>query len=405
MKSKTPVAILGTVLFLSCSTYSAESPEPETGDTQSVAENDTEKPVEQLTRAQWTAKEANDWYAQRGPLIGFNYVPRTAVNQLEMWQTETWDPKTIEEELSWAAEIGLNTARVFLHDLLWNDDKVVFLERIDTFLDIADTHGIGVMLVFFDGVWNPYPKAGTQPEPTPGVHNSQWVQSPGAEILNEPERYEELAPYVKGVISAFRDDPRVVVWDLFNEPNNPNVLAYPDVELEPELKAQRALQLLTLTKEWALSVNPVQPLTAGVWDGEWSDASALTALNAFMLQELDVVSFHSYADKDVVTEQIAALKAFGRPILCTEYMARPLQSTFEDILPLFATENIGAYQWGFVNGRSQTIYPWWSWLTPSEMEPDPWFHDLLHGDGTPYDPSEIEIIRKVLSSIEVAPNN
>ena len=363
----------------------------------SCASEDEASPSPLTPRAQWTPAEAAEWYADHVPLVGFNYVPRTAVNQLEMWQTETWDPDTIDEELSWAAEIGLNTARVFLHDLLWADDSTLFLQRIDQFLAIADRHGIGVMLVFFDGVWNPDVAPGPQPEPIPGVHNSQWVQSPGRDILADPARHDALAPYVIGVISAFRDDPRVVVWDLFNEPNNPNTLAYPDTDLAPEIKAERALQLLSKATEWALSVNPTQPLTAGVWDGEWGNPEALTPLNAFMLQELDVVSFHTYVEKEVVIEQIAALEGYGRPILCTEYMARPLRNTFADILPLFTEHQIGAYQWGFVNGRSQTIYPWWSWAVPEPMEPDPWFHDLLRADGTPYDPAEIVIIQRALS--------
>ena len=362
----------------------------------SCSSGEVDPPAEPTPRPQWIEDEAAAWYADHIPLVGFNYVPRTAVNQLEMWQADTWDPETIDEELSWAAEIGLNTARVFLHDLVWQQDGALFIERIDAFLDIADRHGIGVMLVFFDGVWNPHPVAGPQPEPTPGVHNSQWVQGPGAELLADPTRYAELEPYVTGVVGAFRDDPRVVVWDLFNEPDNENAVSYPDVELEAELKNERTLELLSLTTEWALSLDPVQPLTAAVHQGEWSDPSALSPLNEFMLQAMDVVSFHSYSAESIVVEQIAALQTYGRPMLCTEYMARPLGSTFEAILPLFAAADIGAYQWGFVNGRSQTIYPWWSWLVPDTAEPDPWFHDLMRADGTPYDPAEIEVIQSVL---------
>ena len=187
------------------------------------AENAATDPAEANTaREQWSKEQANEWYAEHIPLVGFNYVPRTAVNQLEMWQADTWDPKTIDEELSWAAEIGLNTARVFLHDILWTEDKDGFIDRIDDFLDIAEKHGIGVMFVFFDGVWHPMPKSGAQPDPIPGVHNSQWVQSPGLEVLDDPNRYDELAPYIKGIISRYRTDSRVLVWDLFNEPNNPN---------------------------------------------------------------------------------------------------------------------------------------------------------------------------------------
>ena len=353
-------------------------------------------PRETSVRTQWTEQEAATWYASQPRLVGFNYAPRTAVNQLEMWQSDTWDPETIDEELGWAADIGFNTARVFLHDLVWQQDQDQYLDRIDRFLDIADSHGIGVMLVFFDGVWHPVPVSGRQPEPIPGVHNSQWVQSPGADLLSDPSRHSELAPYVKAVVGAFREDPRVVVWDLFNEADNPNLLSYRDLELDASVKSQRALELLRLSKEWAFSMGPIQPVTAGVFQGEWADPAALSALNAFMLQELDVVSFHTYSGVGTAGVQVFELQAYGRPLLCTEYMARPLDSTFQDILPLFADEDVGAYNWGFVDGRIQTIYSWSSWISPETDEPDPWFHDVLHSDGTPYDAAEIAVIRGVV---------
>jgi len=298
----------------------------------------------------------------------------------------------------------LDTARVFLHDLLWKEDSNAYLERIEAFLEIADAHGIGIMFVFFDGVWHPHPKPGPQPDPLPGVHNSQWVQSPGRDILSDPSQYDSLEPYIKGVMQAFREDPRVVVWDLFNEPNNPNTLAYADSDLPPEEKAERALALLSKATEWALAVDPVQPITSGVWDGEWGDKQSLSPINEFMLNEMDVVSFHTYVPKDDVLEQVAALKTYGRPLFCTEYMARPLESTFEDILPIFREEKISGYQWGFVNGRSQTIYPWWSWILPETEEPNPWFHDLLRADGSYYDPAEIVVIQETLEAFSSSSN-
>ncbi len=136
------------------------------------------------------------------------------------------------------------------------------------------------MLVLFDGVWNPVPVAGAQPERTPHVHNSQWVQSPGVEILGNLERHDELEPYVKGVIRRFRRDPRVLVWDLFNEPDNPNILSYADVELRPDTKAAAAVALLRKAFVWARSVNPMQPITAGVWQGkaEWGNPAGLSPM-------------------------------------------------------------------------------------------------------------------------------
>jgi hypothetical protein len=350
-----------------------------------------EDPLEGV-RAQWTEQEATDWFAAQPRPIGVNYAPRTAVNQLEMWQAETWDPETIDQELQWAEEIGFNTARVFLHDQVWQQGNEAYLDRIDAFLDIADSHGIRVMLVFFDGVWHPNPVSGPQPDPIPGVHNSQWVQSPGAAVLSDASLMADLEPYVTGVVEAFRDDPRVLVWDLFNEPDNTNLLSYRDEELEASVKSERALDLLVLATEWARAADPVQPLTAGVFEGEWADPEALSPLNAFLLQELDVVSFHTYSDAVTVAGQVSALAAYGRPLLCTEYMARPMGSTFQDILPVFDAEDIGAYNWGFVDGRIQTIYSWASWIVPEDDPPEVWFHDVLHADGTAFDAAEVEAI-------------
>jgi hypothetical protein len=347
-------------------------------------------------RARWSEAEAEVWYAAQPWLVGANFVPSTAVNQLEMWQSDTYDEATIDRELGWAAELGFNTVRVFLHDLAWNEDPDAFLQRIDRFLDVADRHGIRVMLVLFDGVWNPYPVAGAQPEPTPYVHNSQWAQSPGAEILGDFERHDELEPYVRGVIGRFRSDPRVLAWDLFNEPDNPNILSYADVELPREVKEPAAEALLRKSFEWARAVDPMQPITAGLWQGEWGDPDALSPINELMLTESDVLSFHSYAPPDMVRDLVANLQQYGRPILCTEYMARSAGSTFEGILPIFEEQDIGAYNWGLVSGRTQTIYTWFSWLT---MDPPgtPWFHDVFHPDGTPYDADEVAFIRELTS--------
>ena len=139
--------------------------------------------------ARWTEQRANDWYAQQPWLVGSNYIPATAINELEMWQADTFDPQRIDLELGWAESIGLNTMRVFLHDLLWQQDAPGFQKRIDTFLTIANKHHIRILFVLFDSCWDPYPQLGKQRDPRPGVHNSGWVQSPGAAALKIPRKF------------------------------------------------------------------------------------------------------------------------------------------------------------------------------------------------------------------------
>lgn len=341
-------------------------------------------------RARWTIEEAQAWYAHQPWLVGCNFIPSTAVNQLEMWQAETFDAETIERELRWAAEIGFNTARVFLHDLLWQQDERGFAERVDLFLTIAERFGIRPMFVLFDGVWYPKPKLGPQRAARDRIHNSGWVQSPGAEILSDPARHDELRGYVRGIIERFQDDARVLAWDLFNEPAAPN-LAY--ARHEPADKPRLATALLGKAFHWAREAQPHQPLTAGLWSGPWTANNPLSEINALMVAESDVISFHSYEPPEKVRTLIDELDKEGRPLLITEYLARTFGSTFQAVLPLFKERNVAAYNWGFVSGKTQTIYPWDSWTKTYTGEPDPWFHDILHPDGTPYDSEETRLIR------------
>jgi hypothetical protein len=348
---------------------------------------------EQRVREQWTAAEATAWYDDQPWLVGSNFIPSTASNQLEMWQAETFDPATIDRELGFAADLGLNTMRVFLHDIPWRQDARGFLDRVDRFLAIAAHHHIRIMLVLFDGVWDPFPKAGPQPEPRPLVHNSRWLQSPGAEILADAQRQDELEPYVRAVVRRFRNDRRVLAWDLFNEPDNPNP-AYAQVELAADDKAAAAERLLARAFVWARAENPSQPLTAGVWRGSWDDTAHLSSIDRLMLGESDIVTFHSYAAAASVEESIAALRAYGRPVLCTEWLARTVGSTVDSVLPLFARQRVGAYNWGLVRGRTQTNFSWLSWLRPDPTGAA-WFHDLLERDGSPFDAAEAALIRSL----------
>ncbi len=338
----------------------------------------------------WTEKRISDWYSKEGSLLGCNYAPSTAVNQLEMWEPETFDPTTIDRELGWAADLGFNTIRVFLHNLLWAHDGPGLLARMETFLSIAKRHHIGVMFVLFDSVWNPFPEKGKR-EYKMGVHNSGWLQSPGLEILKDLKNHDSLEGYVKGVISHFANDSRIHVWDLFNEPCNTNITSY-GVH-EPANKADLSLALLAKTFQWAREINPAQPLTAGVWIGEWCDLK-IKPLDRYMLDNSDIITFHNYESPEEMERRIIILQRFNRPILCTEYMARGFNNTFESILPVFKKHQVGGYNWGLVAGKTQTNYAWDSWSVNYDGEPNLWFHDIFHADGTPYKEEEINFLTR-----------
>lgn len=348
--------------------------------------------------SRWSAEQANRWYASQPWLVGANFVPSTAINQLEMWQADTFDPATIDRELGYAQGIGMNTMRVFLHDIPWRNDAEGFYHRVDQFLTICNQHHIRPLFVIFDGVWHPLPKAGKQPAPVPGLHNSGWVQSPGREFLEVPARQDELKPYVVGLLTRYKNDKRVLAWDLFNEPDNPNRQAYgrdgTNIELAEPEKERFATQLLRKTFEWVREVAPSQPVTAGVWLGDYLGHP--TPLQDLCLSESDVISFHNYDGPAEMKKRIIGLKMLGRPVLCTEYMARGNNSTFQGVLPILKENQVAAYNWGLVNGKSQTIYPWDSWKHHYVSEPTVWFHDIFRRDGTPFSEAEVRLIRNLI---------
>jgi len=324
---------------------------------------------------QWSAAKAEAWYKQYKWMTGANFIPSTAINQLEMWQAATFDAKTIDKELGWAENIGFNTMRVFLHSVAYGQDPKGFKSRMGQYLTIANKHHIHTIFVFFDDCWNPNPKPGKQPDPKPGVHNSGWVQDPGVREVTDPKQFAVLKAYLTDVMGSFKHDKRIILWDLYNEPGNSN-------------KLDTSYNLLTKVFAWARTVNPDQPLTAGLWNWGFEKLNTFQALNS------DVLTYHQYEEAPAHERLIQLLKTHGRPMICTEYMARRNKSTFETIMPLLKKEHVGAINWGLVTGKTNTKY---AWDTPMADggEPALWFHDIFHKDGTPYKVEETDFIKKI----------
>ena len=360
--------------------------------------------VGEATRAQsarWTEKTAANWYAKQAWLVGSNYIPADAINELEMWQADTFDAKRIDLELGWAEAIGLNTMRVFLHDLPWQQDPAGFQKRIDTFLQIAAKHHIKPLFVLFDSCWDPEPRLGKQHAPRPGVHNSGWVQSPGAKALQDATQYPRLEAYVKGVLGAFAKDERVLGWDIWNEPDNGNGGSY--AELEPKNKNELVIALLPRAFAWARAAHPTQPLTSGVWKDDWAIPEKLGLAAKIQIEMSDVISFHSYDKPEAFEKKVLPLQQYHRPILCTEYMARGNGSTFQGTLPIAKKYNVAAINWGLVAGKTQTYLPWDSWQHPyTDREPAVWFHEIFRTDGTPYSAEETAFIKEMTGRGEAA---
>ncbi|WP_316812176.1 cellulase family glycosylhydrolase [Pedobacter heparinus] len=325
----------------------------------------------------WTIAQANNWYGQQPWMVGANFLPSTAINQLEMWQAASFDPQTIDKELGWAAKIGLNTMRVYLHSIAWKEDPRGFKNRVRQYLEIADKHHIKTIFVFFDDCWNKEGKAGKQPEPKLGIHNSGWVQDPGQPMSADSTIFPGLEKYVKDVMSFFAKDKRILLWDLYNEPGNSG-------------KGNASLPLLKKVFAWARAVGPQQPVSSGIWKWDLED------LNAFQIQNSDVITYHDYEEPQWHLRVIQMLKTHGRPLICTEYMARTRNSRFSNILPMLKKENIGAVNWGLVAGKSNTIYAWDTPLSDGS-QPMEWFHDIFKKDGIPYRQDEVDLIKKMVS--------
>jgi len=347
--------------------------------------------------SRWSEQKTQEWYARQPWLVGANYIPRSAINQLEMWQQATFNPEQIDQELTWAESLGMNTMRVFLHDLLWQQDAPGLQRRIDQFLTIAARHHIRPLFVLFDSCWDPLPHLGPQHPPIPGIHNSGWVQSPGAAALTDESQYPRLKSYVQGIVGAFAKDDRILGWDVWNEPGADNQGSYPKQELKEKDKVARVAVLLPQVFQWAREMNPIQPLTSGVWEVDKSlDETKLGTLQEIQLRESDIISFHNYSWPEYFKREVAWLKKYNRPVICTEYMARSAGSTFDTILPIAKQERVGAINWGFVAGKTQTYFPWDSWRHPYVLDqPSVWFHEILLPDGTPYRQAEVDLIRQL----------
>jgi len=330
----------------------------------------------------WNKEAAWKWWDEHDWPVGANYVTSDAVNDIEMWMNDTFNPKLIDKELGWAADIGFNTVRVFLSYVVWQHEQAVFENNFETFLRLAAKNQLTVLPILFDDCafdFGSEPVYGQQPEPVPGVHNSRWVPSPGFAVQDDPVQFALCQDYVDAIVGKHAKDERIFAWDLYNEPGNTGRFA-------------KCLPLLTAVFDWARAHHPVQPLTAGVW----TFAEDEEKVNRFCWENSDIISLHAYTDLDRTKQLIAQAKDHGRPVMITEWLHRPNKNTIEDHLPFFHEEKIGIWQWGLVRGKTQTNLSW-NTMNGGTPEPDPvlWQHDVLQSDGTAYCSAEIELYKKL----------
>ncbi len=348
-----------------------------------------------FARERWTEEQANAWYAKQPFMAGANFIPSNAINQIEMWSSNTFSPDVIDRELGWAAKLGFNNMRVFLSDVVWEHEGEKFFKNVDKYLEIADKYGIKTLFVIFDSCWNPESAYGKQPEPKLCRHNSGWVKSPSAKIIKDKSKWGKLEEYVKAVVTRYKDDPRVWGWDVYNEPGNVGYTVIDGNENGDIALFKGTRELLEKTFQWVRDSNPSQPITSGTYSSD--DGVVGKTFNNFQREQSDIISFHDYNNPKALKSHIKRLRKYNRPLLCTEYMARP-SSTFNPCLGIMKEEKVAAYCWGLVSGKTQTIY---SWKFNKMENPTPdmlkvWFHDVLYSSGIPYKKQEAEYIKKVM---------
>lgn len=322
----------------------------------------------------WDERRIWAWWNSVGVIRGVNYVPRNCVNSTEMWMGETFDTEIIEEELSWAKDAGFTAVRVILQQVVWQNDPQGLIERLDRFLKIANDHGLTVVPVLFDDLNRARrePDFGPQPEPVPDVHNAQWVPSPGRVRVVNMEQWEPLEHYVRAVVGEFKRDRRILYWDLYNTAGNDELW-------------EQTLPLMDQVFNWVRDIDPRQPLAVPAWKELGGPMSARK------LERSDLVTFHSFENREMVDARLHLLQRYNRPIVLSDWLMRQRDNTFEEILPVLAHRGAGWFSHGLVQGRTQT------WIQEDDYRdedaPDVWQHDLLYPDGKPYHDREVELIR------------
>lgn len=326
----------------------------------------------------WTSERANGWYSKQPWMCGFNYIPGYAINYTAMWDKTSFNPAAIDKELALAEQSGMNVLRAVLQFAVYEDDPAYFLRTLDAFMTICARHKIRFMPALFDdcvfGITHD-PVIGRQPEPLKGWYAWAWSPSPGHSMVIDEKTHPRIEKYVKAVIARFKDDPRIALWDLYNEPTNGGL-------------GSASFPLLKKVVAWARAVNPSQPLTIDIWNRD-------KRLNDIALAASDVISFHNYGNKETLQNQISELKKYNRPLVCTEWMNRPAGSLVSTNLQVFFDEKVGCMLWGLVNGKTQTDLPWGH--RPGDAVPAVWQHDLYKPDFTAYDASEISLITRMIA--------
>lgn len=357
-------------------------------------------------KERWTAEQAWEWYHSKPWITGFNFIPKDSISGIELFQE--WGHEeamaAAEKEIELAESLGFNSVRMMLPFYIWRVQHDAFMDHLEELLCMLDRHHITLMPILFNDCSVPKskyrePDLGKQPDPVPGYFggspvtpfddDTQLGDSTGWNIDDDPEMKPVIEKYVKELGTKYGKDPRIIVWNIWNEPGNSGRLS-------------KSLPMMENVFAWMRSCDPDQPLAADVWGagadhpyGWLKDPHIYAEIEHRALELSDVISFHFYGDYSHAKMYLDCLKQYNRPLFNTEWMHRPYRSLIETHMPLWKKEDVASYFFGFVNGKSQFNYVWEFIKNLPDIDTRLWMHDIFHSDFTPYDPDEIEVIKKL----------
>ena len=356
----------------------------------------------------WTKEQAWEWYNAQPWIRGCNYMPASAANRYDMWQV--WDCERrfeeMERELALAESIGFNAVRIIIAEdngfAVWCEDHDGYMRNLERFLALCGKHKIRAIMCLGNDCSRPkplwsVPKPGPQPYDI-GYHGgrkqSQHGSFPGMIgyiSADDPELRPKFFKMCGEVMEKYKDDDRVLFWNIWNEPGNNG---------RGKVSAPLVKEMFELA--WKIGVK--QPCAADVWNGKLEPN--LETAEGVAAAWSDIISFHCYSPLPSQIAYVKQLKEkFGRPMLNTEWLARIRGCDVQDCYPYFAQENIGCTCWGFVAGKYQTYEPWEGMWRRVEKgyrgyKMTKWFHDLFRPSLRPYDPEEIDVIKNVNAQMD-----
>lgn len=344
----------------------------------------------------WSEEKVWAWYNAHSWIRGCNYMSADCANRIDQWQSEGFEERfeTTKAEIALMEQLGFNSVRLIPEFVVWDEEHDSFFERFDRYLDLLWSHGISSMVVLANDCMPP--KTPEWKAPKLGPQNTDWgyhggrknsqhglFNAVGYHVLDDDDTAVRYFEMVREIVTRYKNDERIIIWDVYNEPGNSN---------RRELTPKNLERIFSICRE----IDPIQPLTCGTWSG---DGESIPEIERYGLENSDIISYHNYHDYVTNIKIIKNLKKYNRPIINTEWLARCSHNTVEEMFPLFYLEKIGCYNWGFVAGKYQTYEPWNSSWQRYEANPNidfdftKWFHDLYRPNHRPYNPKEVDLIR------------